>query len=305
MNATAVGAVKPTILSFLVIPVLAILPSGATRAASPFDDAVGYWKLDYTNSGNVVATNVTDSQPNPLNGTSISPGVSNLVWTTVPNPLPTSGKPTDGAGIVFDEKDSILLGTAGVSNKVHGISGDVTVYARLKLDRYQDDGSGNNFPVFTNFRWNGGASQGFGTSIMANISTIPGALYMNWGNGVSYNPAVTTPAGVLKTNQWADIFWILDPNRTGAQMEFVLYQGAAVNVYTYANTNAMVPWTAVFDPVKFGGGRSFPGTLESIAVWDRALTMADINQLIPEPAAPALLALGLALFARRATRRNA
>ncbi len=300
--------------------VVGLLAGGvAVQAApSPFDDATCWWKLDAASSGAVTpASQIIDSR-NGINGTGInewSVGAPDTAWTTIPDRLPAGGM-TDGRGLNMVQVERITLPTS--NNALYQVAGDMTAYARLKLNDYLNP-SGQGVYFFSTFRWVGGppnTSQGFSLSVYAPSGSLQGRAGITWGSTTT--GYVTTdanqyvpPAALISPGEWVDVFWTLD---NAAQTTANIYLVKASGVYTVTYTNpqnlaagnyALAPVTGGYNAA-FGGqnGNAFNGILEQVAVWDRVLSMNEILAIsTPEPASLVLLA-GPALLVLSRRRRT-
>lgn len=314
-TSTRSGGIASVAVSWIVAGVLT--GGAAAQAASPFDDAKCWWKLDAASSGAVTpATQIIDSR-NGINGTAIQEnpgGAPDMSWTALPGRMPSGGM-TDGRGLNMVQVERIALPTS--NNALYQVAGDMTAYARLKLNDYTNS-NGQGVYFFSTFRWVSGppnTSQGFSLSVYAPAGSLQGRAGITWGSTTT--GYVTTdanqyvpPEARINPGEWVDVFWTLDSAATTtANIYLIKESGVYTNTYTHPQNLAAGDYTLAAVTggynAAIGGqsGNAFNGILEQVAVWDRVLTMNEILAIsTPEPASLVLLA-GPALLVLSRRRR--
>lgn len=133
--------------------------------------------------------------------------------------------------------------------------------------------------------------------------------------GPTNAPDSSGSAGKVSTNKWFNVFLIYSANNT---------LSVAIDDGTTFTAQTTIGLPSGFDTIGEGfdnagtswfvgslgdGTQLFDGTIESIAIWDKALTLAEADAIdlttvaaVPEPAMAAMLLLGLAASAARRRR---
>lgn len=312
---------KTRVLSLVVVG-LAMLGLGAGEVLAGVyanqvmaDGAVGYWRLGEA-GGATTALN-SGSAGSSLNGTYRYSGgktsVPGLVQAEVSDSAARFLQRTD-AGVPTDHIFGAGMSTA-VGGSTNPLSGSWTIEAWFVRDSENSDWvgifsnntnagetAGANAPILTFFWGSGGAQRSWLGMNPAGASATPDVYVdLDLDNNLSYLGKTVYAALVHD-----------DPSNTLTMYAHVEGEGW----YTASNTS-FTRSVALYDNWYIGRHyyytgvsttQQFPGTIDEVAVYDGALTAAQVQQhfglSVPEPGTLVLLATGLvALLALQLRRR--
>jgi hypothetical protein len=311
MNATGV------VTRWIVAGMLAGLSAGAQGAVT-LTDAHRLWRFDHADSGVASAGQIVDANGNPVTNAS-----ANLTWTTVPatgpsggdavgpvarglsfNPSITVKEGQGDSGGINELNDTAVAATFQVSSGAT-VKGNATVMTRLLWDGPlpTDDNIGNVWLVNSGM---GGANLGFmmgftqGGSLAYYTASVGGS-----GATHGYN---TGSDFVMQTGVWYDIAMVVDNlgtegDATGRVTFYVRPEGGELSVFSSVNTiwvNETSASTLTVGSESGGTGtgnqrKTFDGTLDYLALFDEALSQADVLAIFaaPEPGRAMLGLMGM------------
>jgi len=286
--------------------------------ADALTNAAALWKFDGASSGYVTNANqIIDSSGNGHNATGMTnPGNTNISWATVPLTGPGGALTVDPFG---DEGRGLSLQpglvSQGLTDSVSAVGftvgnfsvkGSATIATRFMWDGYISDDS--------NAQMNWLYANGFGVS--------NGWLFGIQNTGTNailklFQLHFTTfeSAYVMQTGVWYDAVAVLNEDLesggAGDSVDFYI-QPSFGSLFTTNRTGTI--WTnatatTLIGNETLGAGsgnqrKAFDGTIDYIAVWDRALSQEEVAQLIiPEPPATGLIVIGAAALLVAGARR--
>jgi hypothetical protein len=261
--------------------------------AGVYDSVTAWWQLDYRPSG--VITNADDIRDARdwygVGGYKATNIIGTPEWTTaVPAQGPGGGQSYGGRGLKLDPyvdpgNNNVTADGFKVSNL--GLQNDISLVTRFQWDGYAST---------TNTAWlylNGFyyASTNGGLAFGLDGGSPNTVLRLLHGNVV-----IPLPAWTFTTGKWYDLALVLDENGTSdrvsvyrwGQGENILQSTATVSSYTGQATVAngtQIGYEST-GPDTGNAPKSFKGTIENLAVWNRALSDAEVHEAIgfPDPA---------------------
>ncbi len=294
---------------YLLPASLVVLTVANYSHAGLLDSADALWMFDHADSGTVASTSEIVDSNSTVNGNQSASSLSNanlLSWTSVPAIGP-GGVPTVGAsarGLEFAPEVTIpgedgaqdTVTSAGFTVSNFTTAGSATIITRFKWDGYASSESS---------AWlynNGHASNAgwlLGMQSPGGVARIGQFQYLN---GNFRSPSNMT----VETGVWYDLAVVmLDDAEEGAGDDTLLFYLVAedgsvetatmtVPVNSTSSTNTYVG----SESLGTGTGnyrKAFDGVVDYIAVWDRALSESEVQQVlaVPEPSTLVLALLGL------------
>ena len=253
----AVGSVRTSLATLSVITPAPGSYASAVLAAGP----LVYWKLDETNNpapGTAVAYDYAGGY-NGVYQAGAHNGYNGVAGPQTPG-VPGFTAPNPALATFANTANSYVTASAGslvASNLTYAMwinpSGTVETYAGLLMDR-------------------GGAGEGLGFGGSVNASGMA-ALTYTWNQNTTsgFNSGLYPPA-----NQWSFVAMVIAPNQT------VLYLINTNGVQAVTNLLANdaevfgVAWHLGDDGVFGGGVRTFPGSIDEVAVYTTALSPGQV-----------------------------
>ncbi|QNN21879.1 LamG domain-containing protein [Planctomycetales bacterium ZRK34] len=294
----------------LLMTMLGLAAATGAQAASVLDSAEALWKYDAAEAGGVSVGQITDSSGNGHNASSVvQPGSATLNWTTSPAQSPVGFDAVDlftdhGRALEFNKAIETNSDVSSAGYTVNGfmLSGSATLVTRLRWDGQ----------IGNTRSWlysNGGAVNGWLFGIASNSQLT---VYQHT---TTYD-TIATNLPALKPGQWYDVAVVIRDDVESAQATdtFTFYMvGPDGKFYSQTRDRGTLYNGTVTTGNTLVGGESlgtgtsnqtkgFDGALDHLAVWDTALTDAQVRSLlIPTPAAlPAgLMLIGLTAMRRR------
>jgi|GEM_PF-3012248 len=310
----------PLLRSLLTQAILFCVVSGYgyAPAAVTLEDADSLWKFDFANTGVASNTQIIDSTGNH---TANSGSLANLSWINVPATGPYGGPSIDqlARGLAFTPKlialdagtngeDSIQA--AGFTSTNATVSGNATLVTRLKWDGLVEGMNDAAGPWLLN---NGlGADSGW----LFGLTTTGALNFYNAPSAVASVSRTYTPGGSnLNVGEWYDIAMVLDDlgtagDNTGRVTFYLVGEDGTVQTFT-STDNMLITnlsgGTLVVGSESLGTStgnsrKTFRGEVDYLAMFDSALSEADVLNIFatPEPSRAFCLALGVgALLLRR------
>lgn len=292
---------------FLLITMLGLAAATGAQAASVLDSAEALWKFDAADSGAVSAAQITDSNNSHDATSTTQTGSASLNWTTSPAVGPGS---LDAVDVFTDHGRALEFNAAAETSG--GSSAGYTVSG------FKTTGSAT---IATRFRWDGNVASSL-SWLYSNGNAVNGWLLGINGNQISHYQHTTTyhtiPGSLpnLTLGTWYDLAVVIRDDVESAQatdtFTFYLFP-AGDHLYTqtvdrgtlFVDTTTTGNTLVGGESLGTGTGnqtKGFSGAVDYIAIWDTALTDAQVRSLlIPTPAAlPAgLMLIGLTAMRRR------
>ena len=260
-------------LSSVLVATLFFVPAGVVHA-SVYDNVTAWWHFDMADSGTVAdATSIRDARAWYQAGGYVATTVLGTPeWTTVSvSQGPAGGTIYGGRALDFD-RDS---GTDGFAVSNLSVTGDATLVTRFNWNSTLSDSSAATL-YFNGFDYN--ANQGW----MLRLNGAGGSPQLYYGNS-----HIATTSWTLTSGNWYDLAVVLEDNgASGDKVTFYCY-GEGGDIQSQQMT---VDW---FDGAVAGSGtrvgyegtdyRYFGGQMESTAIWNRALTEAEVRAAFGSP----------------------
>lgn len=286
--------------------------------ADALTNAAALWKFDGASSGFVTsAAQIVDSSGNGHNATAMTnPGNTNIAWASVPltgpggastvNPFGSEGRGVSLQPYVVTPGLTDTVQTVGFTVNNFSVTGSATIATRFLWDGYiSDDPDARNAWMYNN---------GYGASSGWLFGMVSDQLRLfQFGGGLSTFAATLT----IQTGIWYDAVAVLTENGESGgptdSVSFYIFPDGG-SLYTTNITGTITNRSGTISNIggeTLGQGSSnqrkaFDGTIDYLAVWDRALSQEEVlGLIIPEPSAVALLGAGgvvLGLLARRRRR---
>ncbi len=304
-------------LSVGVVVALALVP---IVRADALTNAAALWKFDGASSGYVTNANqIVDASGNGhVANSMVNPGNTNISWAPVPLVGPGGAGTVDSFGSEgrgmslqpFVVSAGLTDSVAAVGFQVNNFSvkGSATIATRFLWDGYISDDAG---AQMTWLYGNGfGVSNGWLFGIQNSGST--GYLRLFQLNFTTFDSAYAMQTGI-----WYDAVVVLkediESGGTGDSVDFYIYPSSG-SLFTTNRTGTIwtnAALTSLIGNETLGTGtgntrKAFDGTIDYLALWDRALSQEEVlGLIIPEPSSICLLAAGgvaLALLGRRRRR---
>jgi hypothetical protein len=235
-------------------------------------------------------------------------------------PTWTSGLPVgDGIGLTFNRSEVDYTRFAAWMNTPQGNYANgksFSVMVRLNAASFADNNTYDVIGIGSHHISLAGSGEANTAVVGVNVRDQDTHFTLD-SNGTTTGSSSSGTAFKLHTNTWSNLFLIYNAN---SSLTVALDDGT--NFYSQTATgvpsgfdtltegfdNATVPW---FVGSLGSGVNTFDGTIESIAIWDKALTPAEADAInltttsgVPEPAATSVLLLGAAAAALRRRRRS-
>ncbi|TLD70274.1 PEP-CTERM sorting domain-containing protein [Phragmitibacter flavus] len=295
------------------------------NGAVTLTDAHRLWRFDHASSGTASAGQIVDANGNPVNAAS-----SNLSWVPVPATGPSGGDAvgTLARGLSFNPSVTVVpgAGDSGGTNPLNDtavaatfqvstgatVKGNATIITRLYWNGpiASDDNFGNVWLVNSGM---GGSNVGFmmGFTLTGRLTYYTASV---GGSGAThvYNSG---PGLVIAEEGWYDIAMVVDNlGTTGDATGKVTFYAkpAAGNLITdtsgnnvWVNENSGSGLTVGAEQGGTGSGnqrKTFDGTLDYLALFDEALSEAEVLAIfaVPEPSRGILVMMaGMLLIGRR------
>lgn len=274
--------IRPDVVVSLALILLTLATAGPATAGV-YDSVAAWWHFDKAASG--VITNPSDIRdardwynPGGYKATAVE---GTPEWTTaVPARGPGGGLSLGGRGMLFSPA---LGGDYGViPDGFHvsnlALAGDVTLVARVKWDGYAADMT-TAWLYYNGFDY--GANQGW----LLGFAGANGNPYLLHGNSYSFTVPWTTTPGA-----WYDLAVVLDENGTSD----------TATVYRWASGGSFESWSTStsaysglvnasrgtrvgFEDAAGNSKKAFQGTVDHLAVWNRALSLSEIHEAFGYP----------------------
>jgi hypothetical protein len=289
-----------------------MLGAGARARANALTNAEALWKFDGASSGFVTsAAQIVDSSGNGHNATVITnPGNTNIAWASVPLTGPGGASTVDPSGsegrgvslqpILLSSGPTDSVQTVGFTVGGFSVTGSATIATRFLWDGYISDDQAPNSAQMNWLYANGfSTSNGWLFGIQNNGSTPILKLFQLGAGGTTFESTYAMQTGI-----WYDAVVVLteDSESGGIGDSVSFYINPAEGSLFTTNRTGNI-WTSAGgttyignETMTAGAGNSrkaFDGTIDYLAVWDRALSQEEaLGLIIPEPSAVALLAAG-------------
>ena len=257
------------------------------------DNPVAYYRFEEP----IISNNQTmvDQTTNNLDGTyttSVTGGVI-TASTNVPGPGSTQSLSVDGGprGAVND-------------NNLLDITGDLTLEAWIN-PAAGVIASGDNSGILSKYSGAGG-----NRSYQLSITNDRELQMIVTGNGQFSNAALFTSSVLIPLDEWSYVVGVYDADPTTPTMSLYIngvedtsatLSGASIPTAIFSGTAPLLIGYQ-FDVTSSSPTRAFDGLIDEAAVYDRALSSAEIldhYNTIPEPASLLLTALGGLMLLRR------
>ncbi|MEK6863619.1 MAG: LamG domain-containing protein, partial [Nanoarchaeota archaeon] len=238
---------KNLFLTLLILSTLYLIPAPSHAALS--DGLVGYWTFDgpHTSWTSATAGTTKDLTSNGNTGT-----MTNMSQST----SPVIGK--IGQGLKFDGTNSFVNTNSG--------TGIIDAQQSVTISAWVYPTSAGSYPgiVVKSSAW-AEVTAKYALELYSN--TLRPKVYMG-GTG-------TTEASAIPLNKWTHIVFTNGPGG------YVIYENGASNV----NGGALPAPTTSSDSWKIGawvtsgGSGFFPGRIDDVRIYNRALSASEVNQL--------------------------
>lgn len=302
-----------------ILTIGTIAATGGPALADALTNAAALWKFDGASSGFVTnASQIVDSSGNGHNATGMTnPGNTNISWAPVPLLGPGGAETVDpfgseGRGLslqpgLVSAGATDTVAAVGFTVNNFSVKGSATIATRFFWDGYiSDDASasmawlyGNGFGVSNGwlFGIQNSGSTGYLRLFQLNFTTFDSAYAMQ--TGVWYDAVVVLNEDIESGGVGDSVDFYIHPsngslfttNRTGT-------------IWTNAATTSLIG----NETLSTGSGnqrKSFDGTIDYIALWDRALSQEEVlGLIIPEPSSICLMAAGAVALALLGWRRR-
>lgn len=269
----------------------AVIALCSFTAAAVMDSAVAWYKLDYADSGVLAAASeVADSQANPLNGTYLSSPAPQ--WTSAG--VPVTGT-SDGRALKVQAQAVSILGHD--PSKLH-FNGAMTIFTRAKVYDSSLQSAGSNWLVSRKKDGGGYVNSSWGLRYQK-----WGSFYFDlWSGGTKYTvTGYPTSSYTTTENAWWNIFAEFDPgqairltfydmdgNLVGTSGELAVSATSFNNPAAAAHTTIGGQHWSSYN-VPYG---ALHGEIEQVAIWNGLLSENDrYDVMIPEPATMVLLGI--------------
>ena len=260
--------------------VLCAVLAGGLLSAAEFADAVAWWKLGPAAAGPVEAGQVLDAQADPAHGTVVA---GNPQWVAIPGAAP----PRQAVRL---EQAAVGFIRDALPDKL-GCSGALTLFVCLRVGDSERQQYGPNNWILT--RKKGGSGVTAGQSW--------GLRYAKWGAfhfdlyaGGTVHSVQGSPGHYKQIeNKWLNIFAVFKP---GEEISLSFYDGEdgrylgssreAVDFqqFDHSPTQRHTCLGGVFESDERLPLGTFVGEIAAAAVWNQALTRADMDRLAMVPA---------------------
>jgi len=259
----------------------AVLALASTAMAGVYDDVTAWWHLDHADSGAITTAAEASDQIRDQrlwgdnDGFKATGVMGTPEWTStgVPATGPAGGLTRGGRALALDDS----AGSEGFEVNNLSVTGDATLFARVKWDGSIEHGGAATI-YLNGFGWS--ANKGW---MLRLVGTGQPQFYYGKGNSTTASDITLTP------DTWHDLAVVLDEN--GANDTITFYRNAPGGELQTVTKN--VSWfngevNSTVTRVGYEGTdyKHFGGELESIALWDRALSTAEIQDAFrsPDPA---------------------
>lgn len=305
-----------------MVAALSLAHFGAALAqADALTNAAALWKFDGASSGFVTsAAQIVDSSGNGHNATGITnPGNTNISWASVPLTGPGGASTVDpfgseGRGVslqpyVVTPGLTDTVQTVGFTVGNFSVKGSATIATRFLWDGYISDDAN------AQMTWLYGNGFGVSNGWLFGIQNSGSTPYLRL---FQLNFTTFDSGYAMQTGIWYDAVVVLtedgESGGVGDSVDFYVHPAAGSlfttnrtgNIWTNATTTTLIGNETIGAAGTGNQRKAFDGTIDYLAVWDRALSQEEVlGLIIPEPSAVALLGAGgvvLGLLARRRRR---
>ena len=253
--------------------------------AGIYDTATAWWHFDFADSG--VITNPNDIRdardwytPGGYKATSI---YRTPEWTTQSASGPAGGQNYGGRSILFtpavDGSGNVTPDYVDVSNLSIAVS--ATLVTRFRFDGYASDMT-SSWMYKNSFGYGDPNTPGYGGWLYG-ISGTNRNLYLLFGN-VGFFSSLT-----INTGTWYDAAVVLTDNGTNDSVEFYLWAPGGALQYQKFTTSSITtntgPAGTRIGAEDAGGNakKAFNGAINHLAVWNRALSTAEVMEAFGYP----------------------
>lgn len=271
------------------------LATGAARA-DVYDDVSAWWQFDYDANSNGMVDAIGEVRDQRHWGTAATPGAGHHATSLTGTPEweatsfsagPAGGQPYGGTALKLDPfVDGTNVTAQGFAVSNFSLAGSVTLVTRFKWDGY---------PASTQTAWlyyndfNFADPHTTGGGFLFGLSGSNASPTLLYGNTNNIATSWTTTQGA-----WYDMAVVITDNGTSDSITMYRWQeGGAIESQTfnvdYINTNAFGNGTHVgYESAGTGSGsanqtKSFMGSIDDVAVWNRALSTAEVNEAFGDP----------------------
>ncbi|HPP52929.1 MAG TPA: hypothetical protein PK777_08275, partial [Thermoguttaceae bacterium] len=253
--------------------------------ASIYDTVTAWWHFDYADSGTI-------TDPNQVRGARdwYTPGGYKATgiqgtpeWTIQSVAGPAGGQNYGGRSILFtptvDAGGNVTPDWVDISNL--SLVGSATLVTRFRFDGYASDVV--NSWIYKNAFQYGDPNQAGNGGWLYGIGTEKKNLYLLFGN-VSFFSSLT-----VETGNWYDAAVVLTDSGTNDSVEFYLWgeDGALQyqNIITSSiTTNTGPAGTRIgAEDAEGNAKKAFRGAINHLAVWNRALSTAEVQEAFGYP----------------------
>ena len=300
-------------LLFGCVAVGALTASSFGQLQTTDPSIINLYRFNEASSGdltNSVPGSFVDTAPTgtPQNHDDLSAGA----------PTWTSGLPVgDGIGLTFNRSEVDFTRFAAWMNTPQGnyTNGkSFTVMVRLNAASLVDNNTYDVVGIGSHRITLAGSGEPDTASVGVNVRDQDTYFTLD-SLGTTNGSSSSGAAFKLRENTWSNLFLIYDANSSltvaiddGTNFFSQVATGApgGFNTVTEGFDNATVPW---FVGSLGSGVNTFDGAIESIAIWDRALTTVEADAIglstsdVPEPGAASVLVLAAATLVTRRRRR--
>ena len=239
------------------------------------------WQLDAADSGKVLNSQIADSLGHPF-GIDIA---GNPVWTSTG--VPTTGT-ADGKAIIFSGKDAIGIRDADVvgENGKMSFNGALTLLVRIKADR-SDTYSGGTSKIITRLKSSGG-NKGFSWMLLNKRWGI--YSFVIWNKGTAYSVDVHAGQwnGKHGDGTWLNLFAVFTPGKSialyaygsdGSRQSHKIVP-VFFNTFDVSNNQRHTTLGGQYDSNFNVPTGSFRGEIESVAIWNQALSERERERIM-------------------------
>lgn len=301
----------------LVVAVAVALIGASFGWADALTNAAALWKFDGASSGFVTNANqIVDSSGNGHNANAMTnPGNTNISWAPVPltgpggagtiDPFVTEGRGVSLQPLLVSSGPTDTVAAVGFQVNNFSVKGSATIATRFLWDGLISDDGG------ANMAWLYGNGFGVSNGWLFGIQNSGSTSYLRL---FQLNFTTFDSAYAMQTGIWYDAVVVLNENiesgGTGDSVDFYIQPSSGALFTTNRTgtiwTNAALTSLIGNETLGTGTGnqrKAFDGTIDYIALWDRALTQEEVlGLIIPEPSSIWLMVAGavvLVLLGRR------
>lgn len=280
----------------LVLAVMVCALAATSAKAGVYDDVSAWWQFDYDAGADGMVTDVKEIRDQRGWGTTTTPSAGNHASAIIGTPewvtpsyaaTPAGGQPYGGTALKLSPFVDVGDVTTADGFAVNGfsLSGSSTIVTRLMWDGYATTTQSSAWLYNNNFAYGEPTTNAGGGFLFGITGTTPN-LTLLFGNK-NTTSALTMTAGV-----WYDVAVVLENNGTNDKItmyrweEGGSFQQQSFNVNFVTDTTFSNNTYIGYETPGPGTGnaqKAFAGSLDHMAVWDRALDVDEINHAFGAP----------------------